>query len=133
MHWTERYIGRPHSKSTYNCASLAIDVQREVFNQIVVLPVESMNYSYRVLSGFIDEYKESVAQKVETPIEGDAVLMFTNSRLNHIGVYTIINDTPYVLHNMQRAGTCLHKLRDIGTGALANISVEGYYRFRTPE
>lgn len=129
-HWSTRYIGREHKKGVYDCASLAIDVQKEVFNRDVVLPVERRDYSYSVLSEMIDEHKFSVAEKVEEPQEGDAVLMFSNNRRNHIGIYTVIDGIPYVLHNMQKAGVVLHRLRDIGKGALMNYAIEGYYRWK---
>lgn len=128
-HWSERYLGRPHVKGVYDCAELVMEVQREQFNRNVEVPVERKEYSTFVLSSLIDEHKFEMAEIVSDPIEGDVLLMKCMNRLNHIGVYVTIDRTPYVLHNLQRVGVCLHRIADL-QNLPSSIEVENYYRFK---
>lgn len=106
-----------------------MEVQREQFKRNVEVPVERKEYSSFVLSSLIDEHKLEMAEIVHDPIEGDVLLMKCMNRLNHIGVYVMIDKTAYVLHNLQRVGVCLHRIADL-KNLSSPIQVENYYRFK---
>lgn len=125
-HWTETYIGRPYSDD-YNCAHLLVDVQRNVFNRNVNIPIESESQVF-LLSKQIDDKKKTYLTPIEaTEIQdGDVVLMKSRGRLNHIGILAVINGMKFVLHNVKSTGNVtLHRLKDLEKYAL---SVEGFYR-----
>lgn len=125
MHWSEHYVGLPYAEA--DCAELAQRVRREVFGQETGLPSERAA-SLRGLTVQIETLKADYAEPVTEPREGDAVLMVGRGRLDHIGIYCEINNTPYVLHAQRNAGhTVLHRLRELpGVG----LRLEGFYRWK---
>lgn len=128
-HWSEAYIGREYVLGESDCARLVCDVRREVFG----LPVPPDADPDRAASalGRFHQMSDGVAEygeRVESPAEGDAVLMLCRGRPSHIGAYCVVNGEPSVLHAMQNAGmTVLHKLRDLPRYLL---EVEGFYRWK---
>ena len=132
-HWSEKYVGKRWQRGVYDCASLAIEVQKDEFGRVIELPVERRHYPNIELSALIDLHKADMAVRIEHPVEGDVVLMLDNNRLNHIGTYIVIGKVPYVLHNLQKAGVVIHRLSGFGKGLLTNMVVEGFYRFINKE
>lgn len=128
MHWAAKYIGMRYIEGENDCASFAERVQHEIFHRAVRLP-QHRAQGVRGWSQQIETQKDAVATRTEDPQEGDAVLMIGRGRLDHIGVYTLVNGTPYVLHAMKNAGqVCLHRLRDL---AAVELKVEGFYKWIT--
>ena len=124
MHWAENYIGQPYAEA--NCAELAAQVQREVFNRDVKLP-GALAIGLRAQSKQIDDLQCVVASPVDKPVEGDAVLMKARGCLGHVGVFCRINNQDWVLHAMKNAGhAVLHRMTDLQN---IGLSVEGYYRW----
>lgn len=126
-HWSEAYVGQPYVAGEHDCAVLAARVAREVFGRAVVLPEErdaSRLGRVRQIAAGAGE----LAAPVETPAEGDAVLMICAGRPSHVGVFCRIGGHDYVLHAMKNAGmVVLHRLRDLDKQGL---SVEGFYRWK---
>lgn len=123
-HWTEQYVGRPYSE--HDCAALAVLVQREVFGRDIQLPNERA-VGLRGISKQINSHKVDFALRTEVPADGDGVLMIGRGRLNHIGIYCLVNGAPWVLHAMRDANqVCLHRVRDLATHGL---TVEGFYQW----
>lgn len=128
-HWSEAYIGRGYVLGESDCARLVCDVRREVFGLPVPEDAEpdraaSALQRFKQMSDGVAEYGE----RVETPQEGDAVLMLCRGRPSHIGAYCVVDGEPSVLHAMQNAGmTVLHRLRDLPRYLL---TVEGFYRWK---
>jgi len=123
-HWAENYVGLPYADA--DCAALAAKVQREVFNRVINMPVVR-GHNVLALSEQIISSQAEVAEPIEQPHEGCAVLMRGRGRLNHIGVFTCLNGTAYVLHAMRSAKqTVLHKVSDLPKQGL---TLEGYYRW----
>jgi hypothetical protein len=124
MHWSEKYIGKPYCDA--NCAELAAIVLRNEFDHHLELPgVDSDNVF--ALSEQISNHRGDYAERTVNPQEGDAVLMRSMGRLNHVGVYCVIDGHAWVLHAVRNAGqTCLHRLPDL---ARFNITIEGFYRW----
>ncbi len=125
-HWAERYVGKPYIEDDYDCAELAREVLLIEFNQVIMLPTERA-VGLRGLHNQIENMKADVAIKTDHPVEGDGVLMLAKGRLDHIGIYCLINGVVYVLHNSRDAGhTCLHRMRDLPNHGL---EVEGIYKW----
>ena len=124
-HWAQTYVGLPYSE--YDCAQLAARVQRDIFGRDIRLPT-SRGPGLRGISRQIDDLQADYAAPVIEPVEGDAVLMIGRGRINHIGVYCLIDGRPWVLHALRNVGhACLHRLRDLeGIG----LHLEGFYRWR---
>lgn len=125
-HWAEKYVGKPYIEDEYDCAELAREVLRVDFGQEIKLPTERA-CGLLGLSRQIERMKADVAILTIEPEEGDGVLMIARGRMDHIGIYCLINGVPYVLHNSRDAGhTCLHRVRDLPHHGL---TVEGYYQW----
>lgn len=127
MHWSQKYIGQPYSEGDHDCAGFAVRVQREVFGNPVELPGHASGV--RAQTQQIDNLQNDYATPVDTPIDGDAVLMKSRGRFSHIGIYTEINATRYVVHAMKNAGgVVLHRIRELEHQGL---ELGGYYRWIT--
>lgn len=128
-HWCEQYIGRPYVLGDADCARLVCDVRREVFSKPV--PGGAEIERARSALGRVAQMSDGVdayGAAVDTPEEGDAVLMVCRGRPSHIGVFCRVNDEECVLHAMQNAGmVVLHRLRDLPK---FRLQIEGYYRWK---
>lgn len=127
----DRYIGIPYSARTMDCADLAILVQREVFFRAVNLPGKRprpMTPGEQAIA--ITAYCGRLADPVDTPVDGDAVLMRDagSMRAGHLGTFFFVNHAPHVLHTSHVLGaSVLHRVQDLRALGLA---VEGYYRWK---
>lgn len=127
-HWADRYRTRKYDKAKYNCGHLVIDIQRDIYNRVVDLPVEMTDYNWSDLTDVIIEETAKQATKVDQPKEGDVVLFQNGPKLKHVGVYIVYNGTPCCIHNLAKAGVCIHPISAFGKGMLSHLAVEGYYR-----
>ena len=126
------YLGVPYKARTSDCADLVIQVQKELFGREITFPGKRP----RPLKGeqqaeLLDHYKSDIAFRVDSPQDGDCVLMYEVGKpvAGHVGVYFFISYTPYLLHiaEWMPNGSCLHKIQDLsGIG----LTVEGYYRWK---
>lgn len=125
-HWTQHYIGQPYTEGDHDCAGFAVRVQREVFGNRVTLPGHASGI--RAQARQIEDLQQDYADPTDAPTDGDAVLMRCRGRFSHLGIYTEIGGTPYVIHAMRNAGmVVLHRLRDLQYNGL---ELAGYYRWR---
>lgn len=127
-HWTEQYIGREYVRGEYDCASLVVDVQREVFGRDVPDFGERpgrRSDEMEMIAEMLDEAEELV-ERVEEPEEGCAVQIKVSMNLTHVGTYCEINGEGYVLHNIKKHGVIATKVRDLWRHGWV---VEGYYRW----
>lgn len=126
-HWTDGYIGREYVEGHYDCAHLLVDVQHNVFNRKVDIPVERAEHIF-LTARKIDEHREHYLEPIaeEQAQDGDVVLMVCRGRLSHIGVLAVIDGIKYVLHNLKSSGNvALHRIRDLDRYALR---LDGFYR-----
>jgi hypothetical protein len=71
---------------------------------------------------------EAFGVQVDTPRDGDAVLMLCRGRPSHIGVFCIVDGERCVLHAMENLGmVVLHRLRDLSKCLLM---IESFYRWK---
>ncbi|MDP1673984.1 MAG: NlpC/P60 family protein [Burkholderiales bacterium] len=125
-HWSERFVGKAYIEGEFDCAHFVEQVLREQFGREVNLPKEHAA-DYRAQQRQIDAEKAHFAEPVETPREGDAVLIVSRGRAEHLGVYCEIHGIGYVLHNFRAAGrVCLHRIRSLPAQGMA---LAGYYRW----
>jgi len=125
LHWASKYVGTPYSE--YDCAELAVHVLHEQFGREINLPT-TRGAGVRGISNQISDLQSDFADETSEPAEGDAVLMRSRGRINHIGIYCYANGEPSVLHAMRNTGcTCLHKLRELQNLGLV---LEGFYRWK---
>lgn len=123
MHWAEGYIGRAYVPKVYDCASLAADVQREVFNRAVPDYSERAELRSQNQEMLMVTVKES-ATRTEHPEEGCLAQIAITGHIQHIGVYCVVNGEPCLLHNIKKFGTILTRVRDLPRHGW---KVEGYY------
>ncbi|HHJ11887.1 MAG TPA: peptidoglycan endopeptidase [Chromatiales bacterium] len=126
-HWSDKYIGEPYIEGENDCAALVQRVLYVEFGVLVDMPGERAA-GLRGLTRQIEDNKLRVAEPVESPREGDGVLMMGRGSLDHVGVYCEIAGEGWVLHAMRNARqVCRHRLRDL---ANLGLDVEGFYRWK---
>lgn len=124
-HWSDRYIGLPWIERQFECSDLAALVQREVFGRDLHLPTEHGEGPFG-RSAAISRNRDEFAQRVETPADGDGVLLRVRGHLQHIGVYCLIEGEAWVMHNQKNVGVHRTRLRELAQWGYA---MEGYYRW----
>lgn len=126
-----QFIGRPHMAESYDCADLAMDVARELFDRHVVLPTHRPRpQGQRGQSAAIQAIFGTVAFEITEPADGDLVLMQSTGQAlpGHIGTYFFVNYQPHVLHTSVALGyASLHKLTALPA---LNLRVVGFYRWK---
>jgi hypothetical protein len=130
-HWSDKYIGRPYIPQDYDCSALAQDIALHEFGLQAQLPADHGRTSLGHQRQFL-RYKDRVADRLaaDEVREGDLVLMITNGRMNHVGVYYVdAEGLAWVVHNASQVGsvvrTKLRCLADLGYG------IEGFYRWKS--
>lgn len=118
---------RSYVEGQFDCVALAAAVRREVFGQDVTLPSERWSGPFgrsAQLAGELSDY----GVRTEAPVEGDAVLLVVLGRLQHIGVYCVIDGEPWVLHNASNFGAVVRqRLREMSR---FGYTVEGFYKWK---
>jgi hypothetical protein len=130
VHWSELYVGQPYVKDEMDCGGWAERIEREQFGRDIDLPRERAQ-GLRPRSRQIAAEKDTFAERTDRPVEGDGVLMVARGDLYHIGIYTVVNFEPSVVHAMEGsrevAGQVVrHRIRDL---AAQGIKLEGYYKW----
>jgi len=122
-HWAAAYIGTPWDAASQHCWAFVRRVWAERFSlQVpeVQIDAESPYAARRAFGRGQDGW-----QQVDTPREGDGVLMAKGARICHVGIWITPDPTPGVLHAIEHAGvifTPLPRLGGIGYG------LAGFYR-----
>lgn len=130
MHWSDEYVGREYIPEEFDCVHLVVEVQNKIYGKQIEVQVEREQNVFK-LCRQIDQHLETFYEQVEQPEEGDMVLMKCRGRLNHTGVYVVIDGVPYVLHNLRSImSVALHKLRDLEK---YGVYVDSYYRVKNRE
>ena len=123
-HWAEEFVGRKYIPGEYDCATLAQEVLRTRFGVDLPLPASKPAVHHQVAQ--LDALRDELAVEINTPKEGDLVLMKCGGRLSHCGVFVVIGEVAHVLHAMRNAGqVVLHKLRELPRH---NCQVASYHR-----
>jgi hypothetical protein len=110
----------------YDCAALAVDVQREVFGRPVVIPGERPD-DPAASAALLAAVQADHAQRIDAPHEGAIVLMRrgTLARPWHVGTWFELAGDAWVLHTTRTAGAAtVARVRDLGR---FGFQIEGYY------
>ena len=112
-HWALAYLGRSYDRAgvgpdSFNCWTFFRTVQREVFGRATPdIPYSGILSHIRSFMAHTDLQYWPV---VDTPIDGDAVLLSGRNRPTHIGVWAAVDGSCY--------GGCIVHC-DEGTGVVA--------------
>lgn len=126
-HWSDRYLETAYEEGKYDCGAFAAAVQLEVFGKQVQLPTARragpFGRSADVSDGLAD-----YGISTNYPCDGDAVCIKVRNRLQHIGVYCVIDGEPWLAHNSGGFGKVVRfRLRDCER---LGYIVEGYYKWK---
>jgi len=128
-HWAEHYIGIPweptgEGPDSYHCWAFVRHIQEKHFGR--TLPgIPNPEDILSIARGFRDHPERKRWDLVDTPVEGDCVLMRQARYPIHVGVWLDV-DGGGVLHCSQEAGVAFQKPDAL---ALNGWRVEGNYRF----
>ncbi len=126
----QAYVGREYIAGQYDCAHLAIDVQRELFGRHISLAApHRLGRAGQVAQ--IRALRDELAIRIDKPQHGCGVLVTTALERGpqwHIGTVLIHHGDPWVLHNSAHLGSAaLHRLADF---ARRGQAIEGFYRWK---
>jgi hypothetical protein len=126
----QAYVGRAYVPGVYDCAHLAVDVQREVFGRSVQLPGQHrLGRAGQVAQ--IRACRDTLAQRIDAPEQGCAVLLTGTTDAGHpvwhIGTVVFFKGEPWALHNSAHQGSAW--LVRLGGFAAQGLKIEGYYRW----
>lgn len=125
VHWAESWLGW----SDGDCADLVRAVMLDRYGLDVPLP-SARAAGVRGRDGQIAATADALAAPVDDPREGDVVVMRAAGRRrslgHHVGVRCDVGGVPHVLHRLEGAGTCLHRLDGL---AAAGLEATGTYRW----
>lgn len=102
----QAYVGRPYEVGAFDCADLAVLVQREVFDRAVHLPTHPQGGAGQRAA--VLRHRDALAHRVAVPFTGAAVLLTdVNGKGDehwHIGTTAIMRGEVWVLHNSYSTG-----------------------------
>ena len=130
-HWTEKWVGRPYVPGEFDCADLVKAVVEEVRGVYIPLPSDR---EWRGLppDALRDLSREYAAQTMR-PQEGDGVLMriVGNRRSlgSHIGVYSEVAGSPWVLHSIEKLGVLFTPVSHL---VRLQLEIQSYYQWLQP-
>ena len=123
--WHEKYLEMPYIPIDGDCMALAELVASEYLGITVNSPLHATGL--REQARQIQEHKDSLAERTDTPQDGYPVLFLCRSRFYHIGVYVFLNYEPWILHNDERLGkVVVTRLRDM---PVQGYEFEGFYKW----
>lgn len=124
----QAFVGREYVPGVYDCAHLAVDVQRTVFGRSVALPGQHR----RGRAGQVAQIRacrDQLAQRIDAPEHGCAVLLTAELASGHqqwhIGTVLLHKGEFWVLHNSAHQGSAW--LTRLSGFAAQGIRIEGYY------
>lgn len=102
-HWAIPYIGLPWDPVVHHCWGLCRKVWREQFGWMVPEVEIDGASPYAARKALAGGYNGWI--RVETPVEGDAVLMALGLHPCHVGIWIAPAPEASVLHSVEGAGT----------------------------
>jgi hypothetical protein len=114
----ERYVGMEYVEGEFDCASLAVLVQKELFGRTIDLPQAGQRArGRRGQAKDILTYQPKLATPVEAPSTGDAVVMWGGAepaRRWHVGTAFVQNGEVWILHCADEArGVVLQRMSHV--------------------
>jgi hypothetical protein len=125
----QKYVGTPYVEGMFDCADLAVKVQRELFGKYIDLPAHEQTRAGHVQQ--IGALRYDKAEPIEEPTEGCGVLLARTDPKGlvwHIGTVFLGGDEPWVLHNSQHLqSAALQRLSHLKR---SGFKVEGFYAWK---
>ena len=123
----QAYVGKDYVTGQFDCADLAVLVQREVFGRAVHLPTHPQGRATQRAA--VLRHRDAVATKVDVPFTGAAVLFSAENQKGdtawHIGTVALHKGEVWVLHNSyETGGVRMNRLQDL---CRWGMRLEGYY------
>ena len=119
--WVVDYLGKKWTKE-YDCYAFFKQVQKEVFGlKVYDIPKTKEEALY-----FKDHVTQLSWEATDKPLDGDAILMGSDTYRFHIGVCVKFEGSMGVVHNQMRHGVIFTKLSAL---EMAGTKIAGYYRF----
>ncbi len=120
----ERYVGMEYIEGEFDCASLAVLVQKELFGRTISLPQAGQRArGRRGQAQDILTYQPKLATPVEAPGTGDAVVMWGGAepaRRWHVGTAFVQDGETWVLH-------CANEARGVVLQRLSHVLEQGLH------
>lgn len=117
----EHYTSRRYSVGSFDCADLAIDVQREVFGREIQLPTHPRGKRSQAVA--ISRHADACTRVLNAPKTGCVALMRGQEGRWHIG--TVVMDAagaPWVLHaHSAELGVLLQPLAEVSELGLSVV------------
>ena len=129
-HWSDKYVGQEYCIMTNDCGTFAVRVARDEFGKKVALPTHVPRSVREQQARILLEIGKDYGTPTDSPVEGDIVLMMTRNKFPHVGLYSLINGEPWVIHSLVATGVCAHRLRDLGNH---NLAFHSYYSWLEQE
>lgn len=136
----EKYLEYKYVDGEFDCGSLAVLVQRELFDREIDIPHASDRArGARGQASDLAKYQKSLAELVATPATGDAVVMWTTTengappfnRRWHIGTAFVQNNEVWVLHCAnEKRGVAIQRLSQIESNG---VHVDAFYTWTKPK
>lgn len=127
----QKYVGMGYVVGEFDCADLAVLVQREVFARDVALPAtRNRPGGRRSQAREINRWRDALAVPIDAPVTGCAVLLSEpddGGRTWHVGTVFMDAHQVWVLHNnFVQGSAALQRLSDL---RLWGMRLEGYYQW----
>lgn len=123
-HWSEQYLGEPWVAQEHDCWAFARRVWREQFGRHVPHVPFDATSPLACRRALVNEPERLQWEKVETPADGDAVLLSKSSRPSHVGVWADANGGA-VVHCVGGAGVVVQNPQSL---KLTGWNILGCYR-----
>lgn len=126
----QHYVGTPYELGVFDCADLAVQVQREVFGRTISLPTDRPRPGGAMgQAREIKRLRAQLAEPVARPSTGCAVVFYTMdgpaTPVWHVGTVFLYAGEPWVLHNSARMGSAaLQRLADLQR---LGLKLDGFY------
>jgi cell wall-associated NlpC family hydrolase len=129
IHWAAAYVGLPWAADgegphSFHCWALVRHVQRERFGRDLPA-IPNPDDLLVIARSFRDHPERRRWDLIETPADGDCVLMRQARYPVHVGVW-LNEDGGRVLHVVRDKGVVAQSLESLATHGWR---IEGYYRF----
>lgn len=109
-----------------DCAQLVERVLHEQFGRADIHFPRRQADDLAHRSALITGHQADFAARIEEPVDGCGVLMMARGRRAHIGLYCLIQDSPYVLHSDALFGK---SVRIPMSRLLLRYRIEGFYQW----
>ncbi len=127
----QKYVGLDYVAGEFDCADLAVLVQRELFGREVPLPATRRRPGgARGQAREINLWRDALAVPIDAPVTGCAVLLSEpdgGGRTWHVGTVFMDAHQAWVLHNNFAQGSAaLQRLADLRRWGMR---LEGFYQW----